>query len=227
LPAEYPTEVLLQIRDQHLANVAGIAASPYVISSPRGTSRIQWALSEWSKQRTNGDEEFWQERFTNWPEWLGSVARGRAFVLNSKCYVGGKAITNHGGNIADFLVQHSGDVVVVEIKAPMTKLLGAKYRGIYPASRELSGAITQALNYRLSLLSELPTLRFNSPNLTVHSPSIFVLAGDAEREFSSEPQRRSFELFRQSLKDVTIQTYDELFDGIANLNVWMEPLTPE
>lgn len=36
-------------------------------------------------------------------------------------------------------------------------------------------------------------------------------------------QRRSFELFRSSLKDVVIQTYDELFAGVANLAVWMEP----
>jgi Shedu protein SduA, C-terminal len=87
----------------------------------------------------------------------------------------------------------------------------------------LAGAVTQALNYRLSLLNDLHGLQAQSRSLNVHFPSIFVLIGDSEREDMSEAQRRSFELFRSSLKDVVIQTYDELFNGIANLAVWMEP----
>ncbi len=137
--------------------------------------------------------------------------------------VGGKAITNRGGNVLDFLAQHHGDVVLIEIKTPSARLLGPEYRSVYPPSHELSGAVTQALNYRLSLLNELYALQAHSPNLRVHFPSIFVLIGDAEREDMSEAQRRSFELFRSSLKDVVIQTYDELFAGVANLAVWMEP----
>jgi hypothetical protein len=57
----------------------------------------------------------------------------------------------------------------------------------------------------------------------VCSPSIFILIGDMERESLSEAEQRSFQLFRTALKDVVIQTYDELFAGIATLSVFLEP----
>ena len=224
-PSEYPAERIIDIRKRHIARVATIlsSANGTLRADKSAVNRIEWALREWERERKNSAEEFWQRMFYNRPELLSAAAHGRAFTLNSKCYVGGKAITNQGGNVLDFLAQHSGDVVLIEIKTPVAKLLGAEYRSVYPPSRELAGAVTQALNYRLSLLNELYGLQANSPNLRVNFPSIFVLIGDADGEGMSEAQRRSFELFRRSLKDVEIQTYDELFAGIANLAVWMEP----
>ncbi len=42
--------------------------------------------------------------------------------------------------------------------------------------------------------------------------------------FSDRPELLgTFELFRKSLSDVVILTYDELFEGIKNLAVWMMP----
>ena len=38
-----------------------------------------------------------------------------------------------------------------------------------------------------------------------------VVAGDATTELDTEAKRRSFELYRSSLKDLEIVTYDELF----------------
>jgi len=84
-------------------------------------------------------------------------------------------------------------------------------------------AVVQALHYRLSLLNELHSLQSQSPILEVHDPTVFVLIGDAEQESLSGAKRRSFELFRRTLKGVEILTYDELFNGLANQAVWMEP----
>jgi hypothetical protein len=225
IPSEYPAELLINIRESHIERVATIlsSANGTLMADSPALNRIEWALNEWKREHGNRSEEFWQQMFHSHPELLSAAAHGRAFTLNSKCYVGGKAITNQGGNVLDFLAQHGGDAGLIEIKTPVTKLLGTEYRGIYPPSHELVGAVTQALNYRLSLLHELYGLQIHSPGLRVHFPSIFVLVGDTEREGMSETQRRSFELFRNSLKDVVIQTYDELFAGVANLAVWMEP----
>lgn len=143
--------------------------------------------------------------------------------MNSKCYVGGKAVSNRGGHVADFLAQHDGDVALIEIKTPTTRLLGKQYRnGVYAPSNELAGAVMQGLTYRLSLLTELHSLQSYTPGLTVHSPSIVVVIGDAEGEGISDAQRRSLQLFRTALKDVVIFTYDELFEGVANLAIWTE-----
>lgn len=225
MPTEYPVERISDIRKHHISRVATIlaSASGTLKADKPAINRIGWALSEWKRERGNSSEEFWQRMFYGHPELLSAAAYGRAFTLNSKCYVGGKAITNQGGNVLDFIAQHHGDVVLIEIKTPVANLLGSAYRDVYPPSRELAGGVTQALNYRLSLLNELHGLQAHSPNLRVHFPSVFVLIGDTEREGMSETQRRSFELFRSSLKDVVIQTYDELFGGIANLAAWMEP----
>jgi hypothetical protein len=225
MPSEYPATRVIEIRRNHTSRVAAIlsSANGTLTADRPAINRIEWALNEWHRERSNNSEEFWQRMFDGHPELLSAAAHGRAFKLGAKCYVGGKAITNRGGNVLDFLAQHHGDVVLIEIKTPSARLLGPEYRSVYPPSHELSGAVTQALNYRLSLLNDLYVLQAHSPNLRVHFPSIFVLIGDAEREDMSEAQRRSFELFRSSLKDVMIQTYDELFAGVANLAVWMEP----
>ena len=228
---EYPTARVIEIRNNHISRVARILSSANGIFSPAepasskpAVNRIEWALGEWERERKNSSEEFWQRMFDSRPELLSAASYGRAFTLNSKCYVGGKAINNRGGNVLDFIAQNHGDVVLIEIKTPVAKLLGTVYRNnVYPPSHELAGAVTQALNSRISLLNELHGLKVHSPDLRVHFPSIFLLIGDAAQEGMSEAQRRSFELFRTSLKDVIIQTYDELFDGIKNLGVWMEP----
>jgi hypothetical protein len=41
-------------------------------------------------------------------------------------------------------------------------------------------------------------------------------------EMTREEERESFELFRKSLNWVIVQTYDELFAGIAWNEVWRE-----
>ena len=226
LPSEYTAEKLRLLRDWHVERVARILASATRQDMGPATvaNKLQQALQTWERERRNSREEYWQELFDARPELLAPTVNGRAFALKSKCYVGGKTIDNRDGNILDFLAQHDGDVVLIEIKTPATPLLGAEYRAnVYPPSRELVGAIVQALHYRLSLLNDLHGLHSISPSLQVHDPTVFVVIGDAEREGLSGAKRRSFQIFRHSLKGVDILTYDELFNGLSNQAVWMEP----
>jgi hypothetical protein len=130
MASEYTAQRVRDIRDRHVARVANILSSahgPYAIHSP-AANRLERTLDEWRRERGNSSEEFWQRMFAGRPELLAAAAHGRAFTLNSKCYVGGKALTNRGGNVLDFLAQHGGDVVLIEIKTPAAKLLGAEYR---------------------------------------------------------------------------------------------------
>jgi hypothetical protein len=184
-------------------------------------SKLEQALSLWRSERQNRSEEFWQVVFESRPELLGSATNGKPFALNAKSYVGGKAITNRGGNIVDFLLQCDTDAILVEIKTPVTKLLGGRYRDIYPPSHELAGAVIQALNYRTTLLNDLHSLRARSPELVVRSPAIFILIGDIA-QMSTDGERQSFELFRDSLNKVVIRTYDELFAGIEWVETWLD-----
>ena len=225
LPQEYPPDKLRLIRQWHVDRVAAILNSATATAPPPpNTNRLQSALELWRTERQNPSEEFWHAAFLSRPELLAPTVNGRSFTLNSKCYVGGKAIDNSGGNVLDFLAQHSGDVALIEIKPPTAHLVGPAYRtNVVLPSRELVGAITQVLTYRASLLADLHALRGQSPTLHVHNPGAYVVIGDAEREQLDELQRHSFEMFRRSFKDVVVITYDELFGGIQHLAVWTEP----
>lgn len=225
LPEEYSAGKLRLIRQWHLDRVAAILNNA-AATTPKApvTNRLQEALELWRTERRNPSEEFWHATFENRPELLAPTANGCAFTLNSKCYVGGKAIDNTGGNVVDFLAQHSGDLALIEIKPPTAPLVGPEYRtNVFVPSRELAGAIVQALTYRASLLADLHALRHQSPRLQVHSPGVYVIIGDAEHESLNERQRHSFELFRRSLKDLIVITYDELFGGIQYQAIWTEP----
>lgn len=225
-PSEYSAERLGLLRKRHLDRIARILASAGRPSADHASvaSKIQQALQLWEQERLNSREEYWQQLFATRPELLAPTVHSRAFALKSKCYVGGKGIDNSEGNVLDFLAQHDGDVALIEIKTPTTPLLGARYRkNVYAPSQQLVGAISQVLHYRMSLLNDLHALRSESPSLQVHDPTVFVVIGDTERENLTGMKRRSFQLFRHTLKGVEILTYDELFNGLANLAALMEP----
>jgi hypothetical protein len=225
-PSEYPAERLRGIRDRHLMMVTPPTPAPApgkAVHDKSGASRLEHAIGIWESERQNSSEEFWQSLFSRQPELLAAATNGCAFALNAKCYVGGKAIDNHGGSIVDFLLQQKANAVLVEIKTPQARLLGSRYRSVYPPSPELAGGVVQVLTYRQSLQQELHSLARHSPSLSAVNPQAFLLIGDSEDEAFSPEQEESFELFRNSLKDIVIRTYDELFDGVRSLAAWMKP----
>lgn len=180
------------------------------------------SLRFWAANQENSDEEFWQSFFTENPRIIAQAVPDHVLKLGHKCYVGGKSIDNQHGNIIDFLyVTHPNrNVVLVEIKTPQTRLIGAQYRtNAFSMSEELSGSIVQVLNYRDELCKNYYSLQSKSPDkqFSAHDPLCLVLAGNLARENPNLNQRRSFELFRSSLGRVRVITYDELFGKIKDL----------
>jgi hypothetical protein len=171
-PSKYTSEWLLSIRAAHIKSTVNEGAT-ITQESPRSADvgRLVQALSIWERERSNSSEEFWQSTLKERPELLGSATNGRPFTLGAQCYVGEKAINNRGGSIVDFLLQCNTDAVLVEIKTPATKLLGPKYRSIYPPSHDLVGTVVQALNYRITLMKELYGLQARSPGFLVRDPT--------------------------------------------------------
>jgi hypothetical protein len=192
---------------QHLGSLAGFAA-------------LERALGTWKQNQNNGNEEFWQKEFQSNAFVLAQAFAFPVIIIEGKAYLGGKALSNRGGNLADFLAANplTRNPVIIEIKTPLTQLLGREYRGgIYPASNELSGAISQVLNYKLSLTTErLALSRGYESALDVFNPHCLVVAGHT-RKLQDEDKIRSFELLRASLKDVIVVTYDELFEKLGSL----------
>lgn len=180
-PEIFSSEELVKMRDAHFERVRrGLSTA-----MRRSTSnRLADLLDVWDQNRGKDDEEYWQRLFSDHPEAFSLALEGRAYTLSSKCYVGGKSVANTGGNVLDFLAQHGGNAALVEIKTPATKLLASqKYRGnVYAPSRELAGSTVQVLEYRHSLVSNLPALSFETPGLRATQPMGVVIIGDLEME---------------------------------------------
>ena len=104
----------------------------------------------------------------------------------------------------------TGNVLIVEIKTPVTALLGSRYRQVYPPSGDLAGAITQVLDQKHLLMANYPKLHLEKAGAVPFNPRALVLIGDLERQRIENDKRRSFELFRNDLAGVEVVTFDEL-----------------
>jgi hypothetical protein len=199
------------------------------LNSLVGISSLKAVLQTWEGNQNNSDEEFWQQTLQENAFVLSQVFSFPVLIIRGKAYVGGKVIDNTGGHLVDFLATNplTRNAVIVEIKTPQTKLLGRKYRAdVYSQSEELSGAVTQVLNYRYSLTTDFLSVRRRYEEMfDVFSPHCLVIAGHAGRELDNDDKCQSFELARSNLKDVLVLTYDELFGKVRQLIETLEGVT--
>jgi hypothetical protein len=187
-----------------------------------GADQVGDALDLWEANKDNKDEAFWQVALAARPFLLNQLLAAPVVIHGEKAFVGGKSVSNTGGKYPDFLLrqQDLGNVVVVEIKTPVAKLLqGKPYRsGVYAPSAELAGGLSQIAVQRHKLVTNAPVLAQEQQDtdgdeepFRVFNPRGILVIGSAERELDTGSKRQSFELFRSGLRDVDVVTYDELF----------------
>lgn len=178
-----------------------------------GLARLQRFCRELEDNEDRDDESYWQRTLeaNGWA--IAQVFAVPIMLIHSQVYVGGKLITNRLGNTADFLYENhiSGNVVLVEIKTPVTPLLGARYRNnVFSVSDELAGGLIQTLNARQSLIenyAELATEEMVARRPL--SPRGLLIVGSSG-QLLRHAQQSSFELFRSNQREVEIVTFDEL-----------------
>nr|WP_280633745.1 Shedu anti-phage system protein SduA domain-containing protein [Nocardioides sp. 503] len=228
----YTAEWLKQVKATHERRVREgieLAATPAprrVSTTVRGP--LVDALDTWNARDGQETEEHWQQLLMATPACFAMMLQGRAFRLGGKSYVGGKRVDNRGGNELDFLAVHATSLACIEIKTASAGLLGKRYRGnVVLPSEELVGGCVQVLESRRSLMQNLDLLNARAEpvdRLTADSPPMcFVVIGDLSRENFTVAERTSFDLFRRSLRDVQVYTFDELFDGVAQILEVTEP----
>jgi hypothetical protein len=186
-----------------------------------GLSSLKNALVVWQENKENDDEEFWQRVFSQNSFIFAQLFSFPVILIEDKAYIGGKNISNKGGNVIDFLYANdlTKNAALIEIKTPKTKLLGSQYRGdIYNISVELSGSVVQIANYKKSLLQNFNSLTSNEGDeFNVFNPKSIIVIGSISDELIEQRKKKSFELFRAGLSDVQIITYDELFGKVEFL----------
>jgi Domain of unknown function (DUF4263) len=182
--------------------------------------RLIDVLQIWDGHSQNSDEEFWQLTFNENSYVLSQVFAVPMLFIKEKAYVGGMTLERTDSRFVDYLysAESSREAILVEIKSPTTPLLGISYRGHPAPSKDLSGSVVQVLNYRSELSRNLLGLTDKTDiRLNTFSPKCALIIGNGAQELADPAARRSFELFRTSLKDVEIITYDELFRKVEIL----------
>lgn len=178
-----------------------------------GITRLQNALDLWDENEDNDNEEFWHETIRDNSWLIAQVMLHPVIIFEDKAYVGGKGLDNTGGKVPDFLFKNkqTANVLILEIKTPLSRILGKSYRDTYALNSHLSGAINQTLIYKQMLLNEFRSLARNSKEkFETFDPKCVLITGHT-RELDEDNKIGAFELFRSQLKHVDIITYDELF----------------
>ncbi len=191
-----------------------------VVWMGQSAKRVVDILRTWDSNSTNADEGFWQITFRENVYAISQVFAVPLVFIQEAAYVGGMNVDRQNAKLVDYLFsqESSQEAVLVEIKTPATKLLGAKYRGTYRPSTELSGAVLQALDYRRTLSKNLTSIvEGTTHRLSAFAPKCVVIIGNGALELDNDLKRGAFELFRSNSKDVEIVTYDELFRKIEVL----------
>lgn len=166
----------------------------------------------------NADEEFWQSTFAENQWILSQLFSFPCTIFEEKAYVGGKSLSNTGGNLCDFIYQNklTQNVAIIEIKTPCTEIIGSPYRGTFCFSHDMSGAINQVINYRDKLTKDYYANCYNSSNsYEVFAPKCLVLIGKVDGLEKGEIA--ALENYRGSLTNVNIVTYDELVLRIMDM----------
>jgi hypothetical protein len=178
-----------------------------------GLARLQQFCRQIEENMGNGDEAFWQRTLESNGWAIAQVFAIPTMLVESQVYVGGKKLTNRGGNTADFLYENqiTGNVVVVEIKTPTTALVGAEYRNnVYPPSEELNGGMAQILHNRRSLTEHYASLVSEEMrSQQALNPRGLLIVGSATT-LTDHPRREGFEQWRNNQREVDVVTFDEL-----------------
>jgi hypothetical protein len=209
--AKFDRDVLIEklknINPEHLEN----------LSETIKLSRLERLITEIRTNAKNPDEEYWQKLFEGEAWLLSQIFSQPVVVLKDKPYLGGKGIENKGGQYSDLLVQNliTRNTAIVEIKTPSTKLLGSKYRSTYSMDSELTGSVNQLLKQRQEYLNEYFALKAkSSADFIAVNPKCVLVAGTLN--FKSDAEKmHAFEGFRNTLKDVELVTYSELYNKLV------------
>lgn len=174
------------------------------------------------KNNTKNLEAKWQKFFTDYNWIFSQLFSFPVLIFKDQAYAGGKNIDNKGSNISDFIYKNNltNNIAFIEIKTHKTEIFIKKpYRGndVFAASKDMSGAINQALAQREKFQKDFHTIKGNSQekDFETYNSKCVVVIGNLNGLTTEE--KRSFELMRSNSRDVDIVTFDEVFEKIKGL----------
>ena len=171
-------------------------------------------------------EKFWQKFFED-NTWIFGYGLDYRFlkILQREAYVSTNDLDGKNNSIVDFLLGCSNFTVLVEIKKPNTSLFNQSTSGknrsdSWKLSNTFVDSISQILAQKSNWIIKSQQNNYNDENELITqetiNPKAILIIGNAS-EFSGSDRinnikRKTFELFRRSLKDIEVITFDELFE---------------
>lgn len=185
---------------------------------------LEEVLAEFRKQlkqktETTTLEKNWQIFFKTYNWIFSQLFAFPVLYFDSEAYVGGKTIENKNGKVVDFVYKNAltSNIALIEIKTHLTPLLESNpYRGkdVFSITKHFSGAIAQVLDQKDNLMKDFNNTCKGAGLEAFNPPCIIVIGRISALD---KNQRKSFELFRSSCKEVHIVTFDEVCLKIENL----------
>ena len=165
----------------------------------------------------------WQRLFSRNPFILGLVFGFPIIKIRDQASVGGRTIAGTGDKITDFLVKNNltDNTALIEIKTPGTKLLSKEYRdGIHSPTAEFAGSINQMLDQKYKFQKEIASIKENSElsNLESYAVNCVLIIGLTPK---NRNERKSFELFRNNSREISVITFDELLEKLKDLRSFL------
>jgi hypothetical protein len=167
-------------------------------------------------------ESHWQALLKLNPFILSMLFGYPIVVVRDQAHLGGVRLDGSGETIVDFLVTNESTqgVALVEIKRPDTPLTGGEFRaGRSKPSADLNSAVIQVIDQRYELLVNYKDRAQHVGK--VHAVDCVVVAG---RTPVDPAHLASFEMYRTSLKDVRILTFDEVLLKLRALRDYLAPV---
>jgi hypothetical protein len=174
--------------------------------------------------RAKSVERDWQKLLLENPFLLSLVFGFPIVLVAEQANVGGMSLDGDGTRYADFLLKNevTHSAALVELKRPSTILVtDGEYAGVRNIAGDLTRAVMQVLDQRFRLLTNLPATLMNSSGKRFEGwfVSCVVIAG---RRPSTDAEAKAFDIYRNSLKDVTILNFDELLARLVSLKTFLE-----
>lgn len=157
----------------------------------------------------NANEEEFQKFFTENPEVLSIIIPSLVHLIEGKPYCGGKDISGDGGVFGDFIADEVNNMAFIEIKTPECKLVGSNlYRnGLQEISSDICNAVNQVKNEKDAFYkNHAGDSKYKD---RFFDPKCYVIAG-LSSSLDNEQKTKAFELYKSSLSNVSIITYDEI-----------------
>ncbi len=204
------------------------AASPVELTDLRSTldvAALDAVITRFDAllQRPNSVEKDWQALLARHPFVLGLLFGHPVVLVGEQAAIGGKGYDGKGERYVDFLLKTvtTQTAAIVEIKRPGTSLIQqrGKYATVPVIHGDLLAGVMQILDQRVVFLTHLHAKRGETgePIEGWHVTCV-VIAG----VLPTDPLKaKAFELYRHSLRDVVILTYDELLSRLKTLRIFL------